>query len=163
MQTFFDRIDILKRNQLKKQGDIARLLNMPQSSVSRHIKEKSEPDFIPKLRKFAIESNISPKELYFLITGNSFDHEEIPQNEGQLTAKYIAQTKRHIDSQAKQIEDLKHHVDFLEKALMEALKNRNSESQQVDTQQHHTKELSGHQIAPDNAGKNRKHTSNALP
>lgn len=159
-------VDLLQtiKKYYKNQLDAVRQTGFDKDFVYRATKSENF-EIIAFIRKIVEQNNISPEELYELITGNKVEGDSC-DNKRKITLpeRYIIQTNKHINNLTKRIEELKHLVQYFESALMEALKHREpAPTQTQEPTAPHTIGLIGQHVAKKvTEGKNH-HTTTAPP
>jgi hypothetical protein len=121
--------------------------------------KRDEDELIVFLRKIILQKNLSPEEVYQLITNTEPNTNREQLND--LPKHYICQTKSLIKALKDQVDDLKQQRDFLQTALMEHIKN-NEQQPQSSKPPTHTRGLGQH-VAHKGIGKNSGSVTTAPP
>lgn len=157
------RLDQIREQLHLNHGDMANSLGINGGNWTAIKSDAKDPPWIKHVANFVKKHKLDANKLYWLITGKEIEIDD--QASYNLPKSYVIQTNKYIKTLENKIKDLEHQREYFETALMEALKTRELvPTTQQNTHTSHRRTLLGHKhVEPDNAGKNRNHTSNALP
>lgn len=69
MNTFFDRVIECLSFKIRSKRDLAKVLSLSEPSIFNMIRDNKEPDFLNKLRKLAVDHQLTPDDLYYIVVG----------------------------------------------------------------------------------------------
>lgn len=110
-----NRLKEFRQNRNLKQGQLADILEINQGSLSRFEGEKHSPPVAEMLAGLCLRTNITPDELYYIVSGKHYDHaqqlssrqssdelvKELKEEKRLLTEQVTNLTKAHLEMVSK--------------------------------------------------------------